>query len=157
MGAVWRPVCVGVVAGFQRQNGSGAPSPIPWSEAVFKASKPGSICQPTPLERNPQQVGGDIYPRAPALPSWNFRLEGESGRGNPDRKAGQRSTFKIYGLALINQPTYLPSLWAIPPNLDFFFVFPFILLMKNKKTHLNLRAQNAFLPLPRSLNLPPPI
>lgn len=39
----------------------------------------------------------------------------------------------------------------------FFFVFPFILLMKNKKTHLNLRAQNAFLPLPRSLSLPPPI
>lgn len=53
------------------------------------------------------------------LPSWNFRLERESGRGNPDRKAGQRSTFKIYNLAPINQPTYLPSLWAIPPNLDF--------------------------------------
>lgn len=111
VGAVWRPVCVGVVAGFQRQDRPGAPSPLPWPEAVFKASKSGSICQPTPLERNPQQVGGDpIYPRAPALPSWNFRLERESGRGNPDRKAGQRSTFKIYGLVFITQPTYLPSL-----------------------------------------------
>lgn len=32
----------------------------------------------------------------------------------------------------------------------FFLVFPFILLMKNKKTHFNLRAQNVFLPLPQA-------
>lgn len=127
MGAVWRPVCVGVVAGFQRQDRPGAPSPIPWPEAVFKASKPGSICQPTPLERNPQQVGGDhVYPRAiPGLQHYQVGISDWRGslvEGTQIGKQGREAHSKFMAWhSSTNQLTF-HLCGQFPQILTFFFL-----------------------------------
>lgn len=38
-------------------------------------------------------------------------------------KQGREAHSKLNGLATIKQSTYLASLWVIPPNLDFLFIF----------------------------------
>lgn len=126
---------------------------FPWPEAVFKASKPGSICQPTPLERNPQQVGGATT-SIPGLQHYQVGISDWRGSRVEGTRIGKQggeahSKFRTWRSSTNRLTCHLRE--PFPQILTYFFVvFPFILLMKNKKTHFNLRAQNVFLPLPQA-------
>lgn len=146
---VLKKVCVGVVARLPlTEEALGVPSLLSGPEGLsFKSSRPGSICLPTPLERNPQQVG-DGTTSTPEFPGFqhyqvgipDWRGEVESGReGAKIDKQGREAHSKLNGLAIIKQSTYLASLWVIPPNLDFFFlILPFSLIKPTKKFSLLL-------------------
>lgn len=78
---VLKEVCVGVVARLPlTEEALGVPSLLSGPEGLsFKSSRPGSICLPTPLERNPQQVGDRPHQSQSSQGSSTTKLEFQIG------------------------------------------------------------------------------
>lgn len=88
---VLKEVCVGVVARFPETEQAWGAFPTPRPEGLsFKSSTPGSICLPTPLERNPQQVGDGPHQSQGSQGSRTTKLEFQSGEVKWSRAEGAR-------------------------------------------------------------------